>query len=126
MRLGTIFVGAALLAPASAAAEAPRIVAAEEPATLFDIIADPPNADGYQLGRQLLPAASTTALAPADGSAAVAQSRTIYLNKNGVTLSPGTNDSRLNRSTIVTQPTTISPWNASASVWSATTTCLRE
>src|SRR4051812_47186242 len=110
MRPGKILVVAALCAPA-AAAGAPRVVSPEEPANLFDIVAGPPNADGYQLGRQVLPAA-TPSLAPGDGTTAVvAQSRTIYLNKNGITLSPGTNDARLNHSSLVTQQTAIAPWN---------------
>jgi hypothetical protein len=133
MRLGRFPVGAAAcaaacataLVPAPAAAEAPRrTVADSEPAELFDIVAGPANADGYQLGRQLLPAAGIASL---DGGApAVAASRTVYLNKNGVTLTPGINDSRLNRSTVVTQTTSIPPWNPSASTWSEIVTCMRE
>jgi MYXO-CTERM domain-containing protein len=137
MRLGRFSVGAAAcaaacataFAPATAAAEAPRrTVAASEPAELLDVIAGPANADGYQLGRQLLPAAGPAAgIASLDGTApAVAASRTVYLNKNGVTLTPGTNDSRLNRSTVVTQQVAIPPWNAGASTWSEIVTCMRE
>jgi len=133
MRLGRLLVGAAacaaacatVLVPALAAAEVPRrTVAVSEPAALFDVVAGPANDDGYQLGRQLLPAAG---IAPLDGTApAVAASRTVYLNKNGVTLTPGTNDSRLNRSTVVTQQVSIPPWSASASTWSEIVTCMRE
>src|SRR5690606_31569114 len=62
-----------------------------------------------------------------DGAiAAVAQSRIIYLNKNGVTLSPGNNDARTNRSTIVTQTTAIPAWNVSAANWQATVSCFRD
>jgi MYXO-CTERM domain-containing protein len=55
-----------------------------------------------------------------------AQSRTVYLNKNGITLMPGMNDSRLNKSSIVTKPTTIPAWNVSAGMWSQTVSCLRD
>jgi MYXO-CTERM domain-containing protein len=124
MRLGTILLCAAALTPAVpgiAAAEAPRrVVAPWEPAALFDIVAGPDNADGYQLARQVLPPQED---APAS---AIAASRTVYLNKNGITLTPGVNDSRLNRSSIPTQQVTIPPWNVSASTWATTVSCMRE
>ena len=59
-------------------------------------------------------------------ASARAQSRTIYLNKNGVTLTPGVNDSRLNRSSIVASQVTIPAWNVSSTTWTQTVTCLRE
>jgi MYXO-CTERM domain-containing protein len=59
-------------------------------------------------------------------TSARAQSRTIYLNKNGVTLTPGSNDSRLNRSSIIASQVTVPPWNVSSQVWTQTVTCLRE
>jgi len=55
-----------------------------------------------------------------------AQSRTIYLNKNGVTLSPGANDSRMNRSSLTSQLVSIPPWNASSTLWADTVTCMRD
>ena len=58
--------------------------------------------------------------------AARAQSRTIYLNKNGVTLTPGANDSRMNRSSIIASQVTVPAWNVSSAVWTQTVTCLRE
>ena len=125
MQLGRILVGAAVLGPAigTAAAEAPqRVVAPSGQASLFDVVVGPENADGYQLARQVLPAAL-----PADGTApAVAASRTVFLNRNGITVSPGTNDARTNRSTIPKQQTTIPPWNVGAATWAATVTCMRE
>ena len=59
-------------------------------------------------------------------TSARAQSRTVYLNKNGVTLTPGGNDARINRSSIVTSQVSVPPWNVSSTVWSQTVTCLRE
>ncbi len=124
MRLGRILVGAAVAMPANAVAEAPpRVVAPSGQASLYDVVLGPETADGYQLGRQVLPPQPS---ALTGGPAGVAASRTIYLNRNGVTLSPGTNDSRTNRSTVATQPTTIAPWNVSQTVWNATVTCMRE
>jgi MYXO-CTERM domain-containing protein len=58
--------------------------------------------------------------------AARAQSRTVYLNKTGITVTPGSNDARMNRSSIVTSMSSVPAWNASSTVWSQTVTCLRE
>ena len=63
---------------------------------------------------------------PSISVTARAQSRTIYLNKNGVTVTPGANDARLDRSSIVSAPVSVPAWNASPAVWSQTVTCLRE
>ncbi|HSD88081.1 MAG TPA: Ig-like domain-containing protein [Kofleriaceae bacterium] len=64
---------------------------------------------------------------PANGNiAAVAQSRTIYLNHKGVTLSPGDDDSRTNRSSIISSTSTVPAWNTSAATWAATVTCMKD
>jgi MYXO-CTERM domain-containing protein len=133
MRLGTLLLGttacAVALAPAIAAAEGPgrRIatVAETEPAELYDVVTSPANDEGLLLGRQVLPAAGLAAAGDGTG-AATAASRTIYLNKNGVTLTPGVNDARINRSTVVTQQVAIAPWNVSAATWTSTVNCIRE
>ena len=57
---------------------------------------------------------------------AVAQSRTVYLNRDGATLRPGTNDTRAHTSTVVSQPTTIAPWATTDALWTATVACMRE
>jgi hypothetical protein len=127
MRLGSSLIGAAVLIPALAAADVPqRAIAPVGGASLYDVVVGPETADGYQLGRQLVPASSAPAALTGDGTAGLAASRTVYLNKNGVTLSPGANDSVNNRSTVVTQPTTLPAWNVSASVWASTVSCIRE
>jgi len=121
MRLGRILIGAAVLAPSIAVAEAPqRSVAPSGQANLYDVVVGAANEDGYQSGRQVLPPSGD------DTAGALAASRTVFLNKNGITLSPGVNDARINRSTVVTQPTTIPAWNVSASVWADTVSCIRE
>jgi len=78
-----------------------------------------PAEDGFQARQIVLddPSISTTARA---------QSRTVYLNRSGVTLTPGGNDSRANRSSIISSQVTIPPWDASATLWAQTVTCLRE
>jgi uncharacterized protein (TIGR03382 family) len=53
-----------------------------------------------------------------------AQSRTIYLNRDGVSVTPGKNDARINRSSVATEPATIPAWPASPELWSATRACL--
>jgi hypothetical protein len=65
---------------------------------------------------------------PADSSptSTVAQSKVIYLNKGGITLSPGDNDSRTNKSTLITRQTVIPAWNTDATMWSDTVECMRE
>ncbi len=119
MRLSHFVTGALLLAPALAAAET-RTIKASGTAAMFDIVAT--EHDDLQFARQVLPPSNTTPTT----SAALAQSRVIYLNKNGVTLTPGNNDSRTNRSTIATQATTIPAWNVSATTWNATVACMRD
>lgn len=57
---------------------------------------------------------------------AVAQSKTVYLNRDGATLRPGANDARAHTSTIVSQPTTIAPWEVTDALWTATVACMRE
>lgn len=57
---------------------------------------------------------------------AVAQSKTVYLNRDGATLRPGANDARAHTSTIVSAPTTIPPWETTDALWTATVACMRE
>jgi MYXO-CTERM domain-containing protein len=122
MRLSsTLTTAALLLGPSLAAAEQVRTIKPSGTAAMFDIVATEANQDDLRFARQVLPPSSTPGT-----SAALAQSRIIYLNKNGVTLSPGNNDARTNRSSIAQQQTTIAPWNVSATTWTATVACVRE
>lgn len=108
---------AALGLPARASASSPR------PLPLYGVSASPPTTP-LGSARQLVPEASD---APLVGTLPLARSRTIYLNKNGVTLQPAAvNDARSNRSTIADKVTTIPPWAIDAATWSATVGCLRE
>jgi hypothetical protein len=74
------------------------------------------NAAGVRFARQAIAAAGVTR----------AQSRTIYLNPNGVVLRPGENDSRTNTSSVVEQPTEITPWDIDEDTWAETVACMRE
>jgi hypothetical protein len=85
-----------------------------------EIVSGPPNIDGMTFARQVIPAGDAP---PASG---LVQSRIIYLNKNGITLAPGDNDSRTNKSTMITRATTIPAWNVSDTTWNATVACMKE
>lgn len=85
----------------------------------YRIVTGAPNADDQTFARQVIPAGD----AP---SAGVAQSKVVYLNRGGVTLSPGDNDARTNKSTLVKQPTAIPPWTTSDTTWNATVACMKE
>lgn len=121
MNRSSIVLGALILAPTVASAE--QALKAPGTAQYGEFVAGPSTIDDLQFARQVLPPSSPTG----DGSVAVlAQSKVIYLNKNGVTLTPGNNDSRTNRSSIASATTTIAPWSVSATTWSATVSCMKE
>nr|MBA3821462.1 Ig-like domain-containing protein [Deltaproteobacteria bacterium] len=54
-----------------------------------------------------------------------ARSRIIYLNRTGVTVSPGANDARINRSSVTKQQATVAPWTVDEPTWTATVACLQ-
>jgi hypothetical protein len=114
----SLLAAALVLIPTLAGAER-RVILPTETASVYDIVATEPNVDDLRFGRQVLPATGPT-------TTALAQSRTIYLNKNGVTVAPGNNDARVNRSSIAQTQTTIAPWNTDAATWTATVACVRE
>lgn len=72
--------------------------------------------DGTYMVRELVPGTGV----------ARAQSRVIYLNKNGAILRPGVNDSYKQTSSIVTQQAVIAPWEVSDAKWRATVACMHE
>jgi MYXO-CTERM domain-containing protein len=125
MRLSRILTGAILLAPAVAFANPTRIIVPNGTAQTYDFVAGAPDVNDLRFARQVLPATNTNP-ATVGTTAALAQSRTIYLNYNGVTLSPGVNDARTNRSTIANAQVSIPAWGAPANVKTATTACIRE
>lgn len=63
---------------------------------------------------------------PAAAATGRAQSRVIYLNRDGAVLVPGINDSRLQTSSIVTEPTAITPWEIDDEMWTETVACMNE
>lgn len=121
MRLSILTVGVLLLGPALAAAELRTLQPAGMSAAVGDFVAGPATIDDLKFARQVLPPTVT-----GENTTALAQSRVIYLNKNGVTLLPGENDARTNRSSIATTQTAIPAWNPSATTWAATVSCMRD
>lgn len=74
--------------------------------------------EGFQLARQ------GVVTEPTGTTAARARSRTIYLNRTGVTIMPGGNNSALNRSSVTTQLAAIPAWDVSEPMWRDTVQCL--
>jgi hypothetical protein len=75
------------------------------------------------------PAMPTLALVPrpANGNTtALAQSRIIYLNHNGVTLNPGNDDSTAQTSSIINQRSVVPAWNVPAATWQAVVACMQD
>ncbi len=121
--------GVLLIVPSVASAErvSERLwLDARGEAPMFDFVGTD-RGDGVVMARQVVPQ-SGPAVLQVDGinPAVVAQSRIIYLNKNGVTLAPGNNDARTNKSTIVSQSTTIPAWNVTAANWQTVVTCTKD
>jgi uncharacterized protein (TIGR03382 family) len=116
MRSTTILTSLLVVVPSLAMAEGKVEVKAPQ---YFDLIASPPTQSDITFVRQMLPPANPSI-------AAVAQSRIIYMNKGGVTLTPGNNDSRTNRSTLVSSTRAVPAWNASATTWNGVMTCFRD
>src|SRR5690349_13989226 len=85
-------------------------------ASLIPAVVTKPNAQGHAFARQPIAAAGKTH----------ALSRTIYLNHNGVVLRPGDNNSAGDVSSVVSEPTRITPWDVDDDTWRATVDCMKE
>jgi len=106
---------------------APAVTAAETNSSPIDGYEAPvqgwmvgERADGRQTLRQVLPASAGT------DQLAAGTPLIIYVNKNGVTLTPGDNDSRSNRSTLVQQTTAIPAYTTTDAAWSSIMSCFRK
>lgn len=84
---------------------------------------------GFALARQVLPAPSSPfpsgGGAPSSSLRAPAR-RTIFLNRDGALLRPGDNDARLATSSVVQQPTLLTPWEIDDEMWADTVACVRD
>ena len=63
---------------------------------------------------------------PIDSVPAVGTTTIVYMNRSGATLTPGNNDSRTNRSTIVQQTSQIPAFEGSNAEWAQIMSCVRE
>lgn len=87
------------------------------------------SSNGVTFARQVLPptVGAGQSLGEVGSLPALAQSRVIYLNKNGVQLRPGNeNDARNNISTIAASLVNMPAWNPPAQVWTDTVTCMKD
>jgi uncharacterized protein (TIGR03382 family) len=111
-----------LLATASAHASHPRQnIAAEGAARNLEFVATRTNSMGYAFARQVVvPRTPTAAAATTDK----AQSRTLYLRREGAILSPGDNNSATGTSSIVQQQTEIGGWDVDDDTWNQTVQCV--
>lgn len=104
---------ASVIIPAALAA-----TAAARPASVGDIVTTPLPGTNIVLARKLLPASKTPGV--------MAQSKVIYLNHKGVTLTPGDDDSTTNHSSIIGGTVTVPAWNTSQTTWNATVACMQD
>ncbi len=105
-----------LIAPATATAEDQSSSPIEEYVAPVQGWMESVRPDGISTLRQVLP---STGVAEAPGGPPLI----LYINKNGVTLAPGDNDARTNKSTLVTQTTAVPAWTVSATAWSQIMSC---
>jgi hypothetical protein len=113
-----ITIASAILVVVPGVALADSVLDGQRTVSRVDVIASQPTPTDITFERFRLPANGNIA--------AVAQSRIIYLNHKGVTLYPGDDDARTNRSSIVSSTSTVPAWNTSAATWAATVTCMRD
>ncbi|MCB9559326.1 MAG: Ig-like domain-containing protein [Kofleriaceae bacterium] len=89
---------------------------------MVDFVGDLAPADGHPRSSYMV--IDQLGLEAAPGVMEHAAPIIFYINKNGGTYSPGNDDARTNRSSIVSGPSTIAPWNVSASGWSTVKSCI--
>jgi MYXO-CTERM domain-containing protein len=102
--------------PAQAAHPLRTDIAAEAP-----FVESRVNSRGFALARQAIRRSNKIG----DDNAR-ATSRTIYLNKDGITVFPGNNDARTDRSSIAPAPVFITPWEIDDEMWDDTVACMRD
>jgi uncharacterized protein (TIGR03382 family) len=130
--IGLAFTTLTIFAPLAHAAHPKQAVKPEGSASPFEFVATAITTDravhprGYSLARQVLPAPAAAYAGAAPAASPRAQSRVIYLNRDGVILRPGDNDSARQVSSIVNEPTEIAGWDVDDDTWSATVACVAD
>ena len=103
------------------AAHPPRTLREAGTASDRDFVSTRPNTGGRAFARQVI----VPEIRPATSEASPkALSRTIYLDRDGVTLFPGDNDAAHGRSTLVSEPVEITPWEIDDESWRETVSCV--
>jgi uncharacterized protein (TIGR03382 family) len=114
-----------LVVPALATADTTRSSEADlavAPATLGWIGAESRPGAGPRTLMQVIP--SLPSAASADALAAGTR-WIIYMNRTGGVYTPGNNDARTNRSSLVKRSTTVRPWQVSNAAWQEVMSCVR-
>ncbi len=114
--LGLAFTTLTIFAPLAQAAHPQQAIKPEGTASPLEFVATGPTPRGFAFARQVLPAQAT--------ASARAQSRVIYLNHDGVILTPGDNDATQQVSSIVAEPTAIDGWDIDDQTWADTVACV--
>lgn len=131
--IGLAFTTLTIFAPLAHAAHPKQTVKPEGTARPFEFVAPELSISGtaasalrqgYSLVRQVIPAPATAA--PGASGSPRAQSRVIYLNRDGAILRPGNNDSVRQVSSVVAKPTEITGWDVDDDTWSATVGCVAD
>jgi uncharacterized protein (TIGR03382 family) len=119
-RIGLAFTTLTIFAPLAQAAHPQQAVKPEGTASPFEFVATDAAAHprGYAFARQVL--------AAQPGAPTRARSRVLYLNRDGVILRPGNNDSTRQRSSIVAQTAAIAGWGTDDATWADTVACVGE
>jgi hypothetical protein len=131
-RIALAFTTLTIFAPPAQASHPKQAVRPEGSASPLEFVATDPAAHyaGYSFARQVLPVVlPVSGRFAAHAAAAVstrALSRVIYLNRDGVVLRPGINDSARQISSIVSEPTEIYGWDIDDDTWDATVSCIAE
>jgi uncharacterized protein (TIGR03382 family) len=112
------------LSPAQAAHPSQKLQTAGTKPTIGKLVGTQPDSRGLSFARQVVEPQAPTADANARGSNR-AKTRTIYLNRDGVMLQPGVNDSAADTSSIVTSRTSIPAWDIDEEGWQETVDCMK-
>jgi uncharacterized protein (TIGR03382 family) len=134
---GLAFTTLTIFAPLAQAGHPQQAVRPEGTARPFEFVATDAarHPRGYSFARQVLPARSPASAeagsaaaspTPSAGTSTRAQSRVIYLNRDGAILRPGDNDAIHQVSSIVAEPIEHDGWDVDDDYWAATVSCIAE
>jgi uncharacterized protein (TIGR03382 family) len=120
--LGLAFTTLTIFAPLAHASHPQQAIKPEGTAGPLEFVANGPGARGFGFARQVLSVTERSARVASQQ----AQSRVLYLNREGAILRPGDNDSSRDRSSIVSLPVLVGGWDVDDDTWSETVDCIAE